>query len=162
MPKVLVVTGDELLARELSGMGLVTWYLNGLGFDEDAPETEAEEDKLIREDAFLNLRLLDLLLPESDVGFRGMEPTTLREKMQDWGTLHGESLMLERSVAVASLVGALVENQKVTPDERRREEAEWARVLAEHDWEDEDAALPTREEWVGVKGILLADSDAVW
>lgn len=164
VPKVLVITGDEFLARDLSDQGVVVWWVKGIDFSDEL-EDEAEEDRLIRDDAFLNVRLLELLLPGGEqVGWQGggSEPRAMREEVMEPGSLWFESLMLERTLAVGALVGGLVESQKVEPEERRKEEAAWERTLAEHDWEDPDEEPPTREPFVGVKGVLLADVDAVW
>ncbi|GAA5895650.1 hypothetical protein JCM6882_000361 [Rhodosporidiobolus microsporus] len=168
-PKVLVVTSDETLAKELAQEGVVTWWLKaadldavpdndddegGEGADEDAL---AKLDRQLQDDLFTNLRLLDLLLPsqpDEDLAER------LTDQLIPWGTLHYQSLMLERTLAMSALVGALVESQKSDPRFRREEDAAWRRKLFEHDWEsDEPLEMP---EWVGVKGVLLVDNDAVW
>jgi len=161
VPKVLVITGDEILAHDLAYQGVVVWWLKGIDFDDELAE-EAEEDRLIRDDAFLNLRLLELLLPGGEHLGNWPGLKAMRDEILEPGTLHFQSLMLERSLAVAALVGSLVESQKVDPAERRREEQEWATTLEEHDWQNEDEDPPLRQEWVGVKGVLLADVDAVW
>ena len=165
VPKVLIITGDKFLARELSAQGVVTWWLKGLDFSADDDDDEAEEDRLIRDDAYLNVRLLELLLPGGEqVGWQGAGEGKrgLREEVIEAGSLWFESLMLERTLAVGALVGGLVESQKVDQVEKKREEDEWQKTLAEHDWEDPDAEPPVREEFVGVKGVLMADIDAVW
>ncbi|GAA5863324.1 hypothetical protein JCM8547_006947 [Rhodosporidiobolus lusitaniae] len=163
VPKLLVITSDEGLARELSDEGVVVWWLRSVDWDaiedvdEDDESATAELDKLLRDDLFGNLRLLDLLLPP--------EPSeSLNNRLTDqiipWGTLHYQSLMLERTLAMSALVGALVESQKSDPRWRKERDDEWRKKVLEHDWENEGPLeMP---EWVGVRGVLLVDNDAVW
>ncbi|GAA6036210.1 hypothetical protein JCM8097_006837 [Rhodosporidiobolus ruineniae] len=163
-PKVLVITSDEDLAKELAEHGVVVWWLRSVDWDalETAEEDEdddlvAQLDRQLRDDLFTNLRLLDLLLPS--------EPSTelkdrLTDKMIPWGSLHYQSLMLERSLAMSALVGALVESQKTDPRWKKEQDLEWHHKVMAHDWENEEPLeLPP---WVGVRGVLLVDNDAVW
>ncbi|GAA5827791.1 hypothetical protein JCM11251_007675 [Rhodosporidiobolus azoricus] len=165
-PKVLVITSDEGLARELADEGVVTWWLKAADLDavpDEDDEADVHEDAIaqldrqLQDDLFTNLRLLDLLLPSSpdeDVKER------LTDQLIPWGTLHYQSLMLERTVAMSALVGALVKSQQSDPRWRKEEDARWRQKVMEHDWEsDEPLEMP---EWVGVKGVLLVDNDAVW
>ncbi|GAA5917013.1 hypothetical protein JCM5296_000114 [Sporobolomyces johnsonii] len=170
-PKVLVVTSDEALARELSDEGVVTWWLQGvdweqvvsveLGEDDDA---EGREDavkaveQMLRDDLFVNLRLLDLLLPPEPASTDDAERLTSR--LLPWGTLHYQSLMLERTAVMSALVGALVESQSADVEYRKEQDRYWRERVLAHDWEsDEPLELP---KFAGVKGVLLVDNDAVW
>ncbi|GAA6015471.1 hypothetical protein JCM10207_008606 [Rhodosporidiobolus poonsookiae] len=163
-PKLLVITSDEDLANDLAGEGVVTWWLRGIDWDEfDAAEESGDEaalerlDAQLQQDLFTNLRLLDLLLPSEP-------PSSQSERLTDqlipWGTLHYQSLMLERSLAMSALVGALVESQKTDARWQRQQDYElWQRVMA-HDWEND--GMMEMPEFVGVKGVLLVDNDAIW
>ncbi|GAA6060822.1 hypothetical protein JCM10212_000595 [Sporobolomyces blumeae] len=171
-PKVLVITSDEALARELSDFGVVTWWLKGVDWDEveRSAEIDVDEDhdgavdalerveEMLREDLFTNLRLLDLLLPSEPA--TKAEAERLTSNLIPWGTLQYQSLMLERTAAMTALVGALVESQAMDKGFKKSEEQYWRRKIMEHDWEnDEPLELP---QFVGVKGVLLVDNDAVW
>lgn len=165
--KLLVVTSDEQLARELTDEhGVVVWWLKGVDWDqeerrakeagdgkqEDDVSNQARIERILTDDLFTSLRSMDLLLPPHP-------PSKQQQGMLEWGSLHYQSLMLERTLVMTALTGALVESQKVEREDREREEAEWkARVLA-HDWEE---SRLMREPFVGVKGVLLVDNDAVW
>ncbi|KAM0746186.1 hypothetical protein T439DRAFT_384219 [Meredithblackwellia eburnea MCA 4105] len=181
-PKFLTVTSDGELARELSENGLVVWFLEGVDLDDldqdltevaGEGEGEEEEDRRVKEellarriqdDLFLNLRFLDLLLPpelNTTTTSSSSSTTTdpLRKSMIEWGSLRYQSLMLERSVVMSVLVGALVESQKVETEWREQEEREWDEAVKAHDWSESRLLKP---EWVGVRGVLVVDNDAVW
>lgn len=149
-PPFLVVTSEEALARELSAHGVVVWWLRGADLDADERE---DGDDLLLHDEYRNLRLLGLLLAP---GSAADDP---RQEMLRWGSLHYQSLMLERSLVLSSLVGALAASQTVDVDYRKQQERKWmARAMA-HDWSE---SILEREPWVGVKGVLVVDNDAVW
>ncbi|GAA5978661.1 hypothetical protein JCM11641_002804 [Rhodosporidiobolus odoratus] len=164
VPKLLVITSDERLARELSEEGVVVWWLRGVDWDaveqaEDEGDQDAlaELDRQLQDDLFTNLRLLDLLLPPKPSSALSER---LTDSMLPWGTLHYQSLMLERTLAMSALVAALVESQKSDPRWRKEMDDDWRRRILEHDWENEE--LLELPEYVGVKGVLLVDNDAVW
>lgn len=164
--KVLVVTSDESLARELTeSYGVVVWWLRGVDWDEEERrakdgEEDTEDDtasqsrihRLLQDDVFTTLRSMDLLLPPHP-------PLNKPQGMLEWGSLHYQSLMLERTLVMTALTGALVESQKVEKEQREKEEAEWRERVMQHDWEE---SRLVREPFVGVKGVLLVDNDAVW
>lgn len=165
--KLLVVTSDEALARELTEEhGLVVWWLQGVDWDEEERKAkegaeEGEEGdtvgqsrihRLLQDDLFTTLRTMDLLLPPHP-------PLNKPQGMLEWGSLHYQSLMLERTLVMTALTGALVESQKVEKKQREKEEAEWWEKVVNHDWE---RSRLVREPFVGVKGVLLVDNDAVW
>lgn len=206
-PKVLVVTSDHGLAKELSEYGVVVWYLRSVPWhdfmdDEDVPDGSDEDgethlskkdwlDEVVAHDLFLNLRLLDLLLPAPSTvdsmrwknnsmtpaskeessfwkkgkkGGREVEEEAgegdLRSKIIEWGSFHYQSLMLERTLVMSVLTGALVESQKVSLEERLAAEKEEKERIMAHDWTGD---IPfVRDEFVGVKGVLVVDNDAVW
>ncbi|ORY85987.1 hypothetical protein BCR35DRAFT_351549 [Leucosporidium creatinivorum] len=164
--KLLVVTSDEALARELTEEhGVVVWWLRGVDWDEEerrakegdnddgeSATAQARIDRLLQDDLFTTLRTMDLLLPPHP-------PLGKQQGMLEWGSLHYQSLMLERTLVMTALTGALVESQKVDKEQREKEEAEWwERVLA-HDWQE---SRLLREPFVGVKGLLLVDNDAAF
>jgi len=170
-PKLLVITSDEGLAKELSELGVVTWWLKGIDWDEveRTAEMDVEEDadgaekamadveQMLQDDLFTNLRLLELLLP-SEPPFNQSERLT--SSLIPWGTLHYQSLMLERTAVMSALVGSLVESQMLDKEYKQEEERYWRAKIMSHDWEnDEPLELPQFE---GVKGVLLVDNDAVW
>lgn len=170
-PKLLVITSDEGLARELSELGVVTWWLKGIDWDEvertaemdvegDAERAEtamAGVEQMLQDDLFTNLRLLELLLP-SEPPFNQSERLT--SSLIPWGTLHYQSLMLERTAVMSALVGSLVESQMLDKEYKQEEERYWRAKIMAHDWENDDPLeLPQFE---GVKGVLLVDNDAVW
>lgn len=144
IPKFLVVTSDEALAHELVDHGIVVWWLR------PGNETEAAGEN----DLFTSLRALDLLL--SPASEQKHDP---RQQMIPWGSLHYQSLMLERTLVMSVLVGALAEAQKVAVADRRREAIGWRKRVLAHDW-SESRIYP--EPFVGVKGVLVVDNDAVW
>ena len=150
--KLLVFTSDEGLARELSEQGVVVWWLRGI--DLDATNAVPDDASLLLHDLFLNLRLADLLLPSATP-----DDANPRQNMLKWGTLHYQSLMLERTLVLATLVGSLAENQRVEAEDRLREEQDWRRRVLAHDWE---SSRLEKEPFVGVKGVLVVDNDAVW
>lgn len=156
VPKFLVVTSDEAFAEELAELGVIVWLLRANPWDDVQEEGEEDDDWMAKgseEDLFLNLRLMELLLPPTEKG------KDLRKEMIGWGSIQYQSLMLERSLAVSALVGAVVESQRVEVEDRKEEERkDYARMLA-HDW---DAGPMQKEEWVGVRGVLVVDNDAVW
>ncbi|GAA5842698.1 hypothetical protein JCM3766R1_005756 [Sporobolomyces carnicolor] len=171
-PKLLVVTSDEALARELSELGVVTWWLKGIDWDEvervagldveeDGPVAEiamAKVEEMLQDDLFTNLRLLELLLPSQSSTANQSERLT--SSLIPWGTLHYQSLMLERTAVMSVLVGALVQTQAIDKEFKQQEERYWREKIMAHDWEnDEPLELP---QFVGVKGVLLVDNDAVW
>ncbi|GAA6007509.1 hypothetical protein JCM11491_004190 [Sporobolomyces phaffii] len=171
-PKLLVITSDETLARELSGLGVVTWWLKGIDWDEvertagldveedgdAAEEAMARVERMLQDDLFTNLRLLELLLP-SDAASKN-QSERLTSSLLPWGTLHYQSLMLERTAVMSALVGSLVESQMLDKDFKQEEETYWRERILAHDWENEEPLeLP---QFVGVKGVLLVDNDAVW
>ncbi|GAA5930764.1 uncharacterized protein JCM15063_002451 [Sporobolomyces koalae] len=171
-PKLLVITSDESLAKELSQVGIVTWWLRGIDWDkvERTAELDIEQDgdnaevamteveQMLQDDLFTNLRLLDLLLPAEPAST--LESERLTSKLIPWGTLHYQSLMLERTAVMSTLVGALVESQMIDKAYKQEEERYWREKIMQHDWENEEPLeLP---EFVGVKGVLLVDNDAVW
>ncbi|KAK4704295.1 hypothetical protein P7C70_g1914, partial [Phenoliferia sp. Uapishka_3] len=165
--KFLVVTSDEGLAEELSQMGIVVWWLKAANMDdleegEDESEgerTDEEEARMWvewRDDIFLNLRLMDLLLPPEA---KDPDDKPLRKDYIVWGSLQYQSLMLERSLVMSALVGAIVESQKIEVEDRKEQEADWQRAADAHDWE---TGPLVKEEFTGVKGVLVVDNDAVW
>ncbi|KAK4052288.1 hypothetical protein OIO90_004369 [Microbotryomycetes sp. JL221] len=124
---VLIVTSDESLAKQLSNdkHNLVVWWIK--------PSSNDQEP-----DLFKTLRQLDLLLPpEPSANYSSSASSTTTNRMLEWGSLHYQSLMLERTLVMSTLVGALVESQQRDDD---------------HDHDDDS----------GVKGVLLVDNDAVW
>ncbi|GAA5883966.1 hypothetical protein JCM3774_000884 [Rhodotorula dairenensis] len=168
-PKVLVVTSDEQLALELSENGVVTWLVLGIDWeafdeaewmdDDDPRKGEALDfvQRMMSDDLFTNLRLLDLLLPpdmpdhtDPDLGTSNVIP---------WGTLRYQSLMLERTAVMSALVGALVESQRSEATWRREQDEYWREKIFAHDWESGPLETP---KFAGVKGVLLVDNDAVW
>jgi hypothetical protein len=166
VPKVLIVTSDEAFARELSEAGFVVWWLttvnwakeeeraeaSGEGEENELPEEDVKRiERMLQDDLFVNLRLLDLLLPPNEDG--------KLSSMLPWGTLHYQSLMLERTLVMSALVGTLVESQRVETEDRKREEKDWWDRVMAHDWEE---SRLEQDEFVGVKGVLLVDNDAVW
>lgn len=165
-PKLLVVTSDEDLALELSDLGVVTWLILGIDWEEwdeidrmaDDEPTKAEAiDNLQRamaDDLFTNLRLLDLIIPS----VAPIEPEDIH-KVVPWGTLRYQSLMLERTAVMSALVGALVESQRSEAAARKAEDADWRERALKHDWE---SGMLHREPFQGVKGVLMVDNDAVW
>ncbi|BGP19805.1 hypothetical protein JCM10213_003114 [Rhodosporidiobolus nylandii] len=171
--KLLVITSDERLARELSSEGVVVWWLKEVDWDavEQADESGDEDeiarlDRELQDDLFTNLRLLDLLLPptppsaEAQEGGAGAGGGAGGGQMLPWGTLHYQSLMLARTLAMSALVSALVESQRSDPRWRRQQDEELRARMLEHDWESgEEFEMPKFE---GVKGVLLVDNDAVW
>ncbi|GAA5877988.1 hypothetical protein JCM16303_002805 [Sporobolomyces ruberrimus] len=171
-PKLLVITSDEGLARELSELGVVTWWLKGIDWDEvertagldveeDGEGAEiamAKVEQMLQDDLFTNLRLLELLLPAENNDTS--ESQRLKSDLIPWGTLHYQSLMLERTAVMSALVGALVESQMLDKDYKQEEDRYWRDKIMAHDWENEEPLeLP---EFVGVRGVLLVDNDAVW
>jgi hypothetical protein len=163
VPKVLIVTSDESLANELSELGVVVWYLRTIPWDDvlDEEDEAATEDddwmaRVLQDDLFLNLRLMDLLLPPQTAG---KVPRLLRGEMIQWGSLHYQSLMLERTLVMSALTGALTEAQRVETEDRKAEDVEHAIKVWHHDWTT--GHMP-EEPFVGVKGILVVDNDAVW
>ncbi|GAA5932413.1 hypothetical protein JCM1841_001379 [Sporobolomyces salmonicolor] len=170
-PKVLVVTSDEALARELSDEGVVTWWLKGVDWEQVESVELGEEDgadgredavkeveQMLQDDLFTNLRLLDLLLPPEPASKDDAERLTSR--LLPWGTLHYQSLMLERTAVMSALVGALAESQSVDVEYRKAQDRYWRERILAHDWEnDEPFELP---KFAGVKGVLLVDNDAIW
>ncbi|GAA5990472.1 hypothetical protein JCM10908_007386 [Rhodotorula pacifica] len=174
-PKVLVVTSDEELALELSENGVVTWLVLGIDWeafdeaelmdDEDPLKGEAldQVQRMMSDDLFTNLRLLDLLLPperpaDVDPDSDTDEPIPIHQLIP-WGTLRYQSLMLERTAVMSALVGALVESQRSEATWRREQDAYWRARVLEHDWESGPLDMP---KFCGVKGVLLVDNDAVW
>lgn len=165
-PKVLVVTSDEDLALELSENGVVTWLLLGIDWeafdeaelmDEDDPRKGEALDfvqRMMSDDLFTNLRLLDLLLPP-DMPY---DPEEVHKAIP-WGTLRYQSLMLERTAVMSALVGALVESQRSEATWRKEQDAYWRERVLAHDWESGPLETP---KFAGVKGVLLVDNDAVW
>ncbi|GAA5891704.1 hypothetical protein JCM8208_007375 [Rhodotorula glutinis] len=163
VPKVLVVTSDEHLARELSDHGVVTWWVRGTDWeavdladelDDDDPDKDAMlayAERTLEDDLFSNLRLLDLLLPA--------EPPVDAPATIPWGTLRYQSLMLERTAVMSALVGALAKSQRSDPEWRRAADADWQDKVLAHDWESGPLPVP---EFEGIKGVLLVDNDAVW
>lgn len=165
-PKVLVVTSDEDLALELSDAGVVTWLLFGVDWDDwdvadmmddddpDKPEALENVQRMMRDDLFTNLRLLDLIIPPE-------APLDSEElhKVIPWGTLRYQSLMLERTAVMSALVGALVESQRAEASWRKEQDAIWRQKVLEHDWESGPLPVPP---FGGVKGVLMVDNDAVW
>ncbi|KAL8291578.1 hypothetical protein RQP46_002556 [Phenoliferia psychrophenolica] len=147
-------------------MGIVVWMLRAADLgdldreDDEEDWNEEEEERIEREvqdDVFLNLRLLDVLLPPEA---KTKEQRRLRDDYIVWGSLQYQSLMLERSVVMSALVGALAETQKVEVEDRKREEAAWKKKLEKHNWET--GGPLEKDEWVGVRGVLVVDNDAVW
>ena len=169
VPKVLVVTSDEHLARELSDHGVVTWWVRGTDWeavdladelDDDDPDKDAMlayAERTLEDDLFSNLRLLDLLLPaEPPADAAANLPTAAAIP---WGTLRYQSLMLERTAVMSALVGALAKSQRSDPEWRRAQDAAWHEKVLAHDWESGLLPVPDFE---GIKGVLLVDNDAVW
>jgi hypothetical protein len=171
-PKLLVITSDEELARELSELGVVTWWLKGIDWNEvertaeldveedgdAAEEAMAKVEQMLQDDLFTNLRLLELLLPSEPVSSNQSERLT--SSLIPWGTLHYQSLMLERTAVMSALVGSLVESQMMDKGFKQEEERYWRERIMAHDWENEEPLeLP---QFAGVKGVLLVDNDAVW
>ncbi|GAA5960882.1 hypothetical protein JCM3765_007523 [Sporobolomyces pararoseus] len=171
-PKLLVITSDGGLAKELSELGVVTWWLKGIDWDEvervagidveeeghTAEAAMAKVEQMLQDDLFTNLRLLELLLPSEPASNDQSERLT--SSLIPWGTLHYQSLMLERTAVMSALVGALVESQMMDKEFKQEEERYWRQKIMAHDWENEDPLeLP---QFVGVKGVLLVDNDAVW
>ncbi|BGP43246.1 hypothetical protein JCM10450v2_007392 [Rhodotorula kratochvilovae] len=167
-PKLLVVTSDEDLARELSDHGVVTWWVRGTDWDaveladelaEDDPDKDAMlayAERMLQDDLFANIRLLDLLLPADEPVVENADGSTVIP----WGTLRYQSLMLERTVVMSALVGALAQSQRADPEWRKAQDAAWMEKVLAHDWE---SGPPLRmPEFEGVKGVLLVDNDAVW
>ncbi|SGY55639.1 BQ5605_C006g04054 [Microbotryum silenes-dioicae] len=177
--KILIVTSDQALAEELSEFGVVVWYLDAIDWD----STEAQEyidetledeklrkefERIIRDDLFATVRMMDLLLPptrsesNSRSAIRQIRPSVkgFGAKMLEWGSLHYQSLMLERTLVMSTLVGALVEAQQVDTRWRVQQERGWKDKWEYHDWDNEPPLI--EEPFVGVKGVLLADNDAVW
>ena len=134
VPPVLVITSSVSLAEELSELGLVVWLLDPAH-------------------SFRNARELELLADDA-----GALLTDAQESMIRWGTLHYQSLMLERSLALAALTGALVEQQYEDEETRQFVRDEYRKRWLTHDWR---SPLPPTE-WHGVKGVLLVDNDAAW
>lgn len=169
VPKVLVVTSDENLALELSQQGVVVWFLSSINLDalldlqQEADEEESRKiDRALQDDLFLNARLLDLLLPASHNGTKDVDDESDRREtngMLPWGTLQYQSLMLERTLVMSTLIGTLVESQKLTADERERKEKDWYTRAMAHNWEE---SRLERDSFTGIKGVLLVDNDAVW
>ncbi|GAA6006110.1 uncharacterized protein JCM10292_006553 [Rhodotorula paludigena] len=167
VPKVLVVTSDDELAHELSDHGVVTWLVRGTDWaeveradalDDDDPEKDLAlmaVEQMLENDIFANLRLLDLLLPPDDPAVPNADGSTVIP----WGTLRYQSLMLERTAVMSSLIGALVHTQRSDPESRKDDAREVLRRMMEHDWEEGPFHA---EEFKGVKGVLLVDNDAVW
>ncbi|GAA5915581.1 uncharacterized protein JCM6883_004238 [Sporobolomyces salmoneus] len=170
--KLLVITSDEGLARELSELGVVTWWLKGIDWDEvervagldveeDGDSAEiamAKVEQMLQDDLFTNLRLLELLLPSEPAS--NNQSKKLTSSLIPWGTLHYQSLMLERTAVMSALVGSLVESQIMEKGFKKEEEQFWRRKIMSHDWENEEPLeLP---QFAGVKGVLLVDNDAVW
>ncbi|SCV73158.1 BQ2448_7083 [Microbotryum intermedium] len=176
--KILIVTSDQALAEELSEFGIVVWYLDAIDWDSreahqyldgtlEDEKLKNEFERLIRDDPFATVRMMDLLLPptrsESSSSATRQPRTTskgLGAKMLEWGSLHYQSLMLERTLVMSTLVGALVEAQQVDTRWRLEQERWWEEKWESHDWNNEPPLI--KEPFVGVKGILLADNDAVW
>ncbi|GAA6051424.1 hypothetical protein JCM3770_000513 [Rhodotorula araucariae] len=167
-PKLLVVTGDEDLARELSDHGVVTWWVRATDWDaveladelaEDHPDKDAMlayVEGMLQDDLFANLRLLDLLLPANEPAVANADGSTVIP----WGTLRYQSLMLERTVVMSALVGALAQSQRADPEWRKAQDAAWMEKVLAHDWENSPPLKAP--EFEGVKGVLLVDNDAVW
>ena len=165
-PKVLVVTSDEDLALELSENGVVTWLVLGIDWEAfDEAELMDENDprkgealdfvqRMMSDDLFTNLRLLDLLLPPDMPD----DPQEVHKAIP-WGTLRYQSLMLERTAVMSALVGALVESQRSEATWRKEQDAYWRERVLAHDWESGPLETP---KFAGVKGVLLVDNDAVW
>lgn len=165
-PKLLVVTSDEDLALELSENGVVTWLVLGIDWEAfDEAELMDENDprkgealdfvqRMMSDDLFTNLRLLDLLLPPDMPDDPGEV-----HKAIPWGTLRYQSLMLERTAVMSALVGALVESQRSEATWRKEQDAYWRELVLAHDWESGPLETP---KFAGVKGVLLVDNDAVW
>lgn len=154
--KLLVVTSDKALAEELSDQGVVVWLLKGVNFTAVTEVDEIDEDLILQElkdDLFFNLRLLELLLPATPPS------DTQLPLMHSWGTLHYQSLMLERTLVMSVLVTALADAQTVEVEDRVESEREWEERKMAHDWST-GPIFP--EPFVGVKGVLLVDNDAVW
>ncbi|KAK4048445.1 hypothetical protein OIV83_004791 [Microbotryomycetes sp. JL201] len=158
--KVLIVTSDEGLARELSDerQGLVVWWLKGVDPHDlekhvnDLRQADKLEDPA-KHDLFKTLRTLDLLLPPeppTDVD----ETAGATQSMLEWGSLHYQSLMLERTLVMSALVGALSESQAMDRHDRLKAEQERWDKLEQGD--DPEQAIE------GVRGVLLVDNDAVW
>lgn len=148
---LLIVTSDPGLARELTeDHGLVVWLLQST-FDAKSANSSARHH-----DDFAALRALDLLLPPNPPDDLDQE-----HKMLEWGSLHYQSLMLERSLVMSILVSALADAQRSNPAGRQAKEREWAARVAAHDWENGPMISPD-DGFVGVKGVLLVDNDAVW
>ncbi|KAM0786099.1 hypothetical protein ACM66B_006910 [Microbotryomycetes sp. NB124-2] len=172
LQKVLIVTSDQGLARELSedARGLVVWWLKGVdphdleahvdslktrstrAQDQNSDETTTTTDALLELDLFKTLRTLDLLLPPDPPDEASAQGTT--QSMLEWGSLHYQSLMLERTLVMSTLVGALTESQAV--DRSDRLEAERDR------WDTLERGQEPAKEVEGVRGVLLVDNDAVW
>ena len=167
--KLLVVTSDEGLARELTEEhGVVVWWLRGVDWEaEEANAAAADDDsdaeehseriaRILQDDLFTSLRSMDLLLPPTPPSSHHSSA----DGMLPWGTLHYQSLMLERSLVLSALTGALVESQKKDREQREKEEREWREQVQDWDWMDDGILL--REKYEGIKGVLLVDNDAVW
>lgn len=135
--KYLVVTSSQELATWLSDRGVVSLILQ----PEDLMANATN-------DIFSSLRQLDLVLPaaaQSPVNEAG------KQKTLPWGSLHYQSLMLERTVISTVLAGALSESQKSAFEQ-------WE---VDCGWQPE--AKDDIQQWRRpVGGILLADNDAVW
>lgn len=164
--KVLVLTSDETLARGLSELGVVVWWLRavdwesvlGPGEGEDSQDDEWVTD-LLMGDTFLNLRLMDLLLSPKSTPPSTNEEADSKANMIEWGSLQYQSLMLERTLAMSALVSSLVTSQRVETEDRIQEEGRERQRREKWDWEK---GTFVETEWTGVKGVLLVDNDAVW
>jgi hypothetical protein len=155
IPKFLVVTSDESMARELVANGIMVWWLKSRSvyLKEWEEGIETVHDR-IEDDLFTSLRALDLLLSPGSA-----ERHDPRQQMLPWGSLHYQSLMLERTLVMSVLVGALAESQDMAADDRKRDASEWRKKFMAHDWEQ---SFLRKDPFVGVKGVLVVDNDAVW
>lgn len=131
--KLLVLTSDEGLAQELSKMGIVVWW-------------RTEKDDAFEEVGVINpLRTLKedkVYSPGASTRPTLLTDSTGESKIIKWGSISYQSLMLERSIAIAALVGSITELNKAGDhlDE----------VTRRHN---------ARRQ---VRGVLLVDNDSVW
>ena len=128
----IVVTSSTKLAHWLADRGVVVLLLN--------------RESAGQADPFVNLRLLDLLL--DDRGDGANHTTSAKDVMLPWGTLHYQSLMLERTVAITTLVGLLAEVNQFPFENTTGPK--------------DDPVTPKPPVIDPVGGVLLVDNDAVW
>ena len=149
--RYLVITSSSDLALWLSERGVIVLLLDRDSHEEAAP--------------FQALRQLGVLLSPTEFA-AGDRPA--RTSMIDWGSLRYQSLMLERSLAISSLVSMLSEANTVSSDLQRpvaypilhSDEDDYA-YEEEQQLEAVEVQTPVPVS-KPVGGVLVVDNDAAW